>query len=168
MRQQTASPSSAAVAKDFSSTRTNGHVEVRALCTVSWVMYVSYLYIDTDYMLFCMVLVIQELFISSLQFWLLFFQHAQRESSEQSVLKCACATDSTPSHATAPQGHASARQDGRAGHAMMMLTSVICHLAHLQCVLITRCVPILTAVSCVSVWKTFTKLRMCASVKIKL
>ena len=99
---------------------------------------------------------------------LLFFQRALKERTEQSVLKTACATHSTQPRATAPQGHVSARQDGKERRAVMMLMSAIHHLAHSQCVLITQCAPIRMEVSCVSAWKDSTSLKACVSVKTNL
>ena len=90
------------------------------------------------------------------------FQHALREPTEQSVHKTARVPHSTRSRATAPQGRVSAKQDGEARRAVMMLMSVARHLDHLQCVLITQYVTILLAVSSVSALKDFTKLRTSA------
>ena len=99
---------------------------------------------------------------------LLFFQCALKERTEQGVLKTARATHSTLPCATAPQGHVSARQDGKERHAVTMLMSAIHHLPHSQCVLITQCAPILMEVSYVSAWKDSTSHKACVSVKTNL
>ena len=99
---------------------------------------------------------------------LLFFQCALKERTEQGVLKTARATHSTLPCATAPQGHVSARQDGKERHAVTMLMSAIHHLPHSQCVLITQCAPILMEVSYVSAWKDSTSRKACVSVKTNL
>ena len=99
---------------------------------------------------------------------LLFFQCALKERTEQGVLKTARATHSTLPRATAPQGHVSARQDGKERHAVTMLMSAIHHLPHSQCVLITQCAPILMEVSYVSAWKDSTSRKACVSVKTNL